>query len=334
MRFLVTGGCGFIGSNFIRHVIEARPDWEIVNLDKLTYAGNPANLADLRRSPRYRFIRGDISTPSTAVEAMKDCQAVVHFAAETHVDRSILEPDRFLKTNVLGTMTLMKAALEAGVERFLHVGTDEVYGDVPAPRQSKESDPLLPNSPYAASKAAADHIARAFHRTYGLPVVVTRCSNNFGPYQYPEKVIPLWITNALEDKPLPLYGDGKQIRDWLYVTDHAKALLFVLERGAPGEIYNIGGTHACTNLDLARSLLSMLGKPHSLIQAVADRPAHDRRYALDCSKLETLGWKPETPFVEALEATISWYRVNEQWWRKLKKRADYRSYYQKQYAKK
>ena len=333
MRILVTGGCGFIGTNFVRLLHRTRPDWEIVNLDKLTYAGNPANLKDLEKSPRYRFIKGDICSTAAVLRAMRGCDHVVHFAAESHVDRSILEPDAFLNTNVVGTMVLMKAAVELGVKRFLHVGTDEVYGDIPAPRESAEDDPLWPNSPYAASKAAADHLARSFHRTYGLPVMVTRASNNFGPYQYPEKVLPLWITNAIDDAPLPMYGDGGQIRDWLFVEDHARALLLVLSAGQPGEIYNVGGTYACTNRELGRRVLAALGKGPDMIQRVQDRPGHDRRYALDCSKLKALGWKPELGFDAALERTIEWYRGNEPWWRRLKKKTDYKGYYRKQYVK-
>lgn len=333
MRLLVTGGCGFIGANFIRHVREARPGWEIVNLDKLTYSGNPENLKDLERSRGYRFVKGDICSPAAVIKAMKGADAVAHFAAETHVDRSILDASAFLKTNVLGTQVLLKAALECGVKRFLHVGTDEVYGDVPAPLKSKEDDPLSPNNPYAASKAAADHLVRSFHRTYGLPALVTRSSNNFGPYQYPEKVVPLWITNAMEDNPLPMYGDGGQVRDWLFVLDHAKALLFALEKGTPGEIYNIGGTRSCTNLELARTLLRTLGKPESLIHRVADRPGHDRRYALDSSKFKALGWSALTSFEDALEATVAWYRSKEPWWRRLKSKGTFKTYYKKQYAR-
>jgi len=333
MKILVTGGCGFIGTNFVRLVYRARPDWEIVNLDKLTYAGNRSNLKDLEKSPRYRFVKGDICSPSTALRAMRGCDYVAHFAAESHVDRSILRPDEFLKTNVTGTMVLMRAAQEAGVKRFLHVSTDEVYGDIPAPAHSVESDPLWPNSPYAASKAASDHLARSFHRTYGLPVMVTRASNNFGPYQYPEKVLPLWITNLLEDDPIPMYGDGGQVRDWLFVEDHARALLLVLESGQPGEIYNVGGTRSCTNLELAKGLLQALGKDAGLIRRVQDRPGHDRRYALDCSKLKALGWKTETGFDAALKLTVEWYKSHEEWWRRLKKKSAYKGYYKKQYAK-
>ena len=331
MRLLVTGGLGFIGSNFIRRRLAEQPLDRIVNLDKLTYAGNRENLADLEGDRRYKWILGDIADVATVERAIQGAEAVVHFAAETHVDRSILDAGDFLRTNVLGTRVLLEAALRAGVKRFIHVGTDEVYGSVEKGR-SKETAPLAPRSPYAASKAAGDLLALSYHVTFGLPVIVTRASNNFGPRQHPEKALPLLITNALEDKPFPLYGDGKNVRDWLFVEDHCAAIDLLLKRGRPGEVYNIGGERPLANIDLVKRALALLGKPLSLVRRVSDRPGHDRRYALDGSKLRRLGWRPRAAFDRELEATIEWYRANEGWWKRLKEGTAFRDYYDRQYA--
>src|SRR6266853_2099219 len=305
MKILVTGGAGFIGSNFVRHVLTAHPDDAVVNLDKLTYAGKLENLRDVEADPRYRFVRGDICDGALVRGAMREVDAVVHFAAETHVDRSNLGADDFLRTNVTGTFTLLDAA--------------------------REGDILNPSNPYSASKAAADLLVRAYWTTHHLPVLVTRSSNNFGPYQYPEKVIPLFVTNALEDKPLPLYGDGKNVRDWLYVLDNCAAIDLVLRRGREGEIYNIGGGTEVENVTLTHRILALLGKPASLITPVADRPGHDRRYALDSAKIGGLGWAPGASFDAALSATVEWYRTHEAWWKPIKSGA-FRQYYQTQYA--
>jgi dTDP-glucose 4,6-dehydratase len=330
MKILVTGGAGFIGSNYVRHVLAAHPGDSVVNLDKLTYAGNLENLRDVEHDPRYRFVHGDICDGARVREAMQGVDAVVHFAAETHVDRSNRGADDFLRTNVTGTFTLLEAARELGVGRFLAVSTDEVYGSI-AEGAARETDPLNPSNPYSASKAAADLLVRAYWTTHRLPVLITRSSNNFGPYQYPEKVIPLFVTNALEGQPLPLYGDGRNVRDWLYVLDNCAAIDLVLRRGRDGEIYNIGGSTEVENIALTRRILSLLGRPESLIQPVTDRPGHDRRYALDSGKVKTLGWTPATTFDAALAATVEWYRGHESWWRPIKTGA-FRQYYQTQYA--
>ncbi|MDD5628525.1 MAG: dTDP-glucose 4,6-dehydratase [Elusimicrobia bacterium] len=331
MRLLVTGGLGFIGSNFIRHMLAADRRARVVNLDLRTYAGNPANLADLSRHPRYRWVRGDIADPKVVDRCMKEAEAVVHFAAETHVDRSILDASVFLRTNVIGTQVLLDAALRRRAGRFLHVSTDEVYGSV-ARGLSREGDRLEPNSPYAASKAASDLLVRSYVRTHGLPAVVTRASNNFGPYQYPEKALPLMITNWLDGEPFPLYGDGRNVRDWLFVLDHARALELVLRRGRPGEVYNIGGTHSCANRELIERVRALMGIGPELVRRVPDRPGHDRRYALDCSKLKSLGFRHAYGFTQALQATVDWYRANEAWWRPLKGKGGFRRYYIRQYA--
>jgi dTDP-glucose 4,6-dehydratase len=330
VRLLVTGGAGFIGSNFVRHVLAAHPGDSIVNLDKLTYAGNLENLRDVEANPRYRFVKGDICEAPMVREAMRGVDAVVHFAAETHVDRSNRGADDFLRTNVMGTFTLLEAAREQRVGRFLAVSTDEVYGSI-ATGAARESDPLNPSNPYSASKAAADLLVRAYWTTHRLPVLITRSSNNFGPYQYPEKVIPLFVTNALEDRALPLYGDGRNVRDWLYVLDNCAAIDLVLRRGADGEIYNVGGAAEVENVTLTRRILALLGKPESLITPVADRPGHDRRYALDSGKIRALGWTPAATFDAALAATVQWYRTHEAWWKPIKSGA-FRQYYQAQYA--
>ena len=330
MKLLVTGGAGFIGSNFIRHVLATHPEDRVVNLDALTYAGNVENVRDVEGDPRYRFVQGDVCDGRLVREAMGGVDAVVHLAAESHVDRANLGAGEFLRTNVGGTGTLLEAARELRIARFVQVSTDEVYGSL-ATGAARESDPLNPSNPYAASKAAADLLARAYWITHRLPVVVTRAANTFGPYQYPEKVIPLFITNALEDRPLPLYGDGRQVRDWLYVLDHCAAIDLVLRQGREGEIYNIGAGTEIENRELTRRILRLLGKPESLIEAVTDRPGHDRRYALDASKTRALGWAPRHTFEQALETTVGWYRTHEAWWRPLRSGL-FTRYYDRQYT--
>ncbi len=329
MKILVTGGAGFIGSNFVRHVLSAHPEDSVVNLDKLTYAGNPENLRDVERDARYRFVKGDICDAPLVRELMAGVDAVVHMAAETHVDKSNLGADDFLRTNVTGTFTLLEAARERRLTRFVAVSTDEVYGSL-SRGAAREVDPLNPSNPYSASKAAADLLARAYWTTHRLPVVITRSSNNFGPSQYPEKVIPLFITNALEDRPLPLYGDGKNVRDWLYVGDNCAAIDLILRRGKDGEIYNIGGDNEVENVVLTRQILRLLGKPESLITPVADRPGHDRRYALDSGKVHGLGWKPAHAFPAALASTVEWYRTHAAWWKPIKS-GEFKAYYDRQY---
>ncbi|MBI4615078.1 MAG: dTDP-glucose 4,6-dehydratase [Planctomycetes bacterium] len=331
---LVTGGCGFIGSNFVRHLMDNRPDVRVVNLDKLTYAGNPENLAGFEGDPRYRFVRGDVSEPADVARAMEGgVDEIVNFAAESHVDRSILDSRLFVKTNVVGTQVLLEAARRAGVSRFIQIGTDEVYGDLGGPEGLfTEETPLAPNSPYSASKAAADLLVRSYFRTYGLPAIVTRCSNNYGPFQYPEKLIPLLVTNALDDRPLPIYGDGLNVRDWIHVEDHCRALETVLERGRPGETYNIGGSSERTNLEVARAVLARLEKPESLLSFVPDRPGHDRRYAIDPAKVRReLGWEPRLDFATGIDRTARWYIENRRWWERIKS-GEYREYYRLQYG--
>lgn len=332
MKLAITGGAGFIGSNFIRYILEEYPSYAVLNLDKLTYSGNLENLADLAENPRYRFLRADICDGKGLADAFSEgIDAVVHFAAETHVDRSILDGSEFVKTNVLGTQRLLEAARQSGVERFVHVSTDEVYGSAQDGEKFREDSPLAPNSPYAASKAASDLLARASCRTYGFPVIVTRCSNNFGPHQFPEKFIPLVISRALAGESLPIYGDGLQMRDWIFVRDHCRALDAVLHRGREGEVYNIGAGNERPNLEIARQLLKRLGKPDSLLQHVQDRPGHDRRYSIDSHKIESeLGWRPETTLEEGLAATIDWYVANAEWRNRIQNQA-YRAYYEKQY---
>jgi dTDP-glucose 4,6-dehydratase len=330
MRILVTGGAGFIGSNFVRHLLAAHPEDSIINLDKLTYAGNPENLRDVEGDPRYRFVKGDISDGALVRDLLPGVDAVVHMAAETHVDRSNLGAGDFLDTNVTGTYTLLEAARQSKVGRFVAVSTDEVYGSL-AEGAASETTALNPSNPYSASKAAADLLARAYWFTHRLPVVITRSSNNFGPFQYPEKVIPLFVTNALEDRPLPLYGDGRNVRDWLYVLDNCAAIDLVLRKGREGEIYNIGGGNEIENVALTRTILRLLGKPETLITPVADRPGHDRRYALDSGKIHRLGWRPAHSFSAALEATVEWYRSHEDWWKPIKSGA-FKAYYAKQYS--
>ncbi len=332
-KIFVTGGCGFIGSNFIHYVLAQRPDVEIVNFDKLTYAGNLENLADVEKDARYSFVKGDIADRA-AVEAALTAgfDAVMNFAAETHVDRSILDAGDFVRSNVLGTQVLLEVARARGVKRFVQISTDEVYGSLGPTGYFTEETPLAPNSPYSASKAAGDLIGRSYFHTFGFPVIVTRCSNNFGPYQFPEKLIPLFVTNALADENLPLYGDGMNVRDWIYVDDHSSAILAVLEKGEPGQVYNIGGGNERANVDITKMILSILGKPESLITFVKDRPGHDRRYAIDSAKVENaLGWAPEHSFEEALERTVKWYVDNPTWWQHVKS-GEYMEYYRKQYG--
>lgn len=331
-KFLVTGGAGFISSNFILYVLQKHPEWEVTNLDKLTYAGNLENLKDIETDSRYRFIRGDIGDRELADKLLSQgFDVVVNFAAESHVDRSILDPSPFIKTNVEGTQVLLEGAKQHGVKLFVQVSTDEVYGSLGAAGKFTEESPLLPNSPYAASKAAADCLCRAYYHTYGLPVIITRSSNNYGPFQFPEKLIPLAITNALEDKPLPIYGDGLNVRDWIHVEDHCRALDIVIQQGKPGQIYNIGANNEKTNLGLVHCILDIMSKPHSLITFVTDRPGHDRRYALETAKIEReLGWKPSVSFEEGLKDTIEWYVKHEPWWQKIKS-GEYAKYYDRMY---
>jgi dTDP-glucose 4,6-dehydratase len=329
MKLLVTGGSGFIGSNFIRWVLTEHPDDSVLNLDKLTYAGNPANLADVERDPRYAFVHGDIGDAKLVRDVVRGMDAVVNFAAPSHVDRSILDPDEFLRTNVLGVHVLLEAVRQLRIPRMLHVSTDEVYGSI-ATGAAREDAPLQPSNPYSAAKASGDLLALACWHTHGVPVVITRSSNNFGPYQYPEKLVPLFVTNALEDRPLPIYGDGRQVRDWLYVLDNCAAIDLVLRRGRDGEVYNIGGGHEVANLSITREILRLLRKPESLIQPVTDRPGHDRRYALDATKIGRLGWAPRYPFASALEATVRWYHEHAAWWQPLKS-GEFRAYYERQY---
>jgi dTDP-glucose 4,6-dehydratase len=328
MRILVTGAAGFIGSNFIRYLLRQHPDDIITVLDKMTYAGNMANLADM--DGRFRFVPGDIANQSIVEPLVAASEAIVNFAAETHVDRSLMDPGSFITTDVYGTFILLEAARKASIQRYLQVSTDEVYGSVET-GSSREEDQLDPRSPYSASKAGGDLMVRAYFSSYGLPACITRGSNTYGPYQYPEKLIPLFVTNAIDDLPLPLYGDGKNVRDWLYVEDHCSAIDKVLRKGAPGEIYNVGGGNERTNLEITECILETLGKPWSLVRPVADRPGHDRRYSLDCSKLSALGWKPFHSFEEALPATVRWYAENGKWWRPLKS-GEYLEYYRRNYT--
>ncbi len=332
-RILVTGGAGFIGSNFVHWALARWPDTHVVNLDALTYAGNLANLAGLENDARYTFVRGDITDGGLLNRLMAaEVDAVVNFAAESHVDRSLMSSEPFVRTNVVGTQQLLDAARRHGVGRFLQVSTDEVYGSLGPEGSFTESSTLSPNSPYAASKAAADLICRAYHHSFGLPVIVSRCSNNYGPYQFPEKVIPLFVTNLFEDKKVPLYGDGLNVRDWIYVEDHCAALGTILEKGAPGEVYNVGADCELTNLELTRRILTACGKDESSIEYVEDRPGHDRRYAIDSTRLRTeLGWTPQHAFDDALAQTIQWYRDHSDWWQSIKSGA-YLDYYQRQYG--
>ena len=331
-RILVTGGAGFIGCNFARHVGQARPGWEVVVLDKLTYAGRRENLADLEGGPGFRFVQGDIADKDAVAAVLPGCAYVVNFAAETHVDRSLYDAGSFIQTDVYGTFILLEEARRSrDLKMFVQISTDEVYGSVES-GSSRETDALMPRNPYSASKAGADRLAYSYFATYALPVIVTRASNNYGPFQYPEKVIPLFVTHALDGIPLPLYGDGLNVRDWLHVDDHCRAIDLLLERGAAGETYNVGGGNEVRNVDLTRRILSLLGRPDSLIRPVQDRPGHDRRYSLDCAKLRALGWAPQVPFEEGLRRTVDWYRAHEAWWRPIKEDSPaFRDHYQKHY---
>ncbi len=330
---MVTGGAGFIGSNFINHILSERDDWFIVNLDKLTYAGNLENLKDIEENKNYRFVKGDIINGELIdfLFTKYSFNYVINFAAESHVDRSILGSEVFFQSNVIGTNVLLEAARRFDVERFLQISTDEVYGSLGSEGFFTETTPVAPNSPYSSSKASADLMALSFHHTYGLPVLVTRCSNNYGPYQFPEKLIPLMIINALNDKKLPVYGDGLNVRDWIYVIDHNRAVEKVLENGKIGEVYNIGAEQEMTNIEIVKLILKHLGKSEELIEFVKDRPGHDRRYAIDATKIKTeLGWKPEFVFEEAIEKTIDWYLQNKEWWERIIS-GEYAKYYAEQY---
>ena len=333
-NILVTGGAGFIGSNFIRYLLQQHPTYRVVNFDLLTYAGNLENLAGVDVSPRYFFVRADICDKESVDKVFREhaIDAVVHFAAESHVDRSILGPSVFVQTNVLGTSVLLEAARQSGVERFVHVSTDEVYGSLGAAGKFIETTPLHPNSPYSASKASSDLLALAYFHTFHTPVIVTRCSNNYGPFQFPEKLIPLMIANALNDKPLPVYGDGLNVRDWLYVEDHCSALDAVLHKGKEGEVYNIGGNNEKKNIEIVKLILQELEKPESLITFVQDRLGHDRRYAIDASKIKNeLGWEPTHTFEIGIRETIHWYLSHKEWWQRILS-GEYQQYYSKQYA--
>ena len=329
-KILVTGGAGFIGSNFIHCILGQHHDWQVINLDKLTYAGNLENLKDIEDNPRYSFVKGDIADRELINNLLQDkIDVIVNFAAESHVDRSILDASPFIETNVKGTQVLLEGARKYQVERFIQVSTDEVYGSIETGKFTEES-PLSPNSPYAATKAAADLLCQAYWKTYRLPVIITRCSNNLGPFQFPEKLVPLAITNALQHKPIPIYGDGLNIRDWIYVVDHCRALDLVIQKGQPGEIYNIGANNEKRNVELIHKLLNIMGKSQKLATFVADRPGHDRRYALDTAKInQKLGWEPLHSFEQALAATVDWYVNNKSWWRHKVESGDHIKYYER-----
>ncbi|WP_019005362.1 dTDP-glucose 4,6-dehydratase [Cohnella laeviribosi] len=333
MKLLVTGGAGFIGSNFVHYVLREHPEDVVINVDCLTYAGNLENLRAVEGLPNYRFAKVDITDRASLQPLFEEgVDVVVNFAAESHVDRSILEPDVFVKTNILGTQTLLDLAKQYGIQKFVQVSTDEVYGTLSDTGLFSETTPLAPNSPYSASKAGADLLVRAYHETFGLPVNITRCSNNYGPYQFPEKLIPLMIQNALEDKPLPVYGDGQNVRDWLYVEDHCSAIDLVIRKGVAGEVYNIGGNNERTNLQVVKTILKELNKPESLITFVADRPGHDRRYAIDATKIrKELGWNPKFNYETGIVETIRWYLNNQEWMEHVRS-GGYKQYYEKQYG--
>jgi dTDP-glucose 4,6-dehydratase len=333
VKVLVTGGAGFIGSNFVRYALAAHPDWQVTTLDKLTYAGRLENLDSVRDNPRHRFVKGDVVDAAVAAPLVRDSDIVVHFAAETHVDRSILHAGTFITTDVFGTFVLLEAAREnPQLRRFVQISTDEVYGSVPQ-GSSRETDELRPRNPYSASKAGADRLAYSYWATYQVPVVITRASNNYGPNQFPEKIIPLFITNLIDDIAVPLYGDGQNERDWLHVDDHCRGVDLLIDRGVPGEVYNIGGGNQVKNVDLTHRILDLVGKPASLVKPVADRPGHDRRYSLDTTKLEGLGWRPQESFAAGLVKTVQWYRDNERWWRPIKDEdPEFQKYYQSQYG--
>src|SRR5687767_2613080 len=333
IEVVVTGGAGFIGSNFVRYALQAHADWHVTTLDKLTYAGRLENLKDVAGNPRHAFVQGDVADAGVAAPLVQAADIVVHFAAETHVDRSLMNAGEFITTDVYGTFVLLEAARQAPrLRRFIQISTDEVYGSVPE-GSSRETDELRPRNPYSASKAGADRLAYSYWATYGVPVVVTRASNNYGPFQFPEKVIPLFITNAFDNIKVPLYGAGLNIRDWLHVMDHCRGVDVVIERGVPGEVYNIGGGNEIANVDLTHMLLRLADRSESLIERVQDRQGHDLRYSLDTAKLRSLGWQPQVPFEEGLKATVRWYRENEWWWRPIKDEDPaFRAYYQTQYG--
>jgi dTDP-glucose 4,6-dehydratase len=333
VNVLVTGGAGFIGCNFVRHALAAHEDWHVTTLDKLTYAGRLENLRDVHDHPRHTFVRGDVTDAAVAAPLVIASDIVVHFAAETHVDRAIMSAGEFITTDVYGTFVLLEAARQAAhLRRFVQISTDEVYGSVPE-GSSRETDELRPRNPYSASKAGADRLAYSYWATYQIPVIITRASNNYGPFQFPEKLIPLFITNAIDDLPVPLYGDGLNERDWLHVSDHCEALDLLIRDGASGETYNVGGGNHVRNADVTKLILEGLSKPQSLIRPVADRPGHDRRYSLDTTKLRSLGWSPQVPFEAGLRRTVEWYRENEWWWRPVKDvDPDFRAYYDAQYG--
>jgi dTDP-glucose 4,6-dehydratase len=329
---LVTGGCGFIGSNFVRHMLAKYP-YHVINFDKLTYAGNPENLQDVEKDKRYTFIKGDIAEVSDLEKAFEfPIETIINFAAESHVDRSIIDPDTFIKTNINGTFQLLEMVRKRELKKFVQISTDEVYGSLGKDGKFSEETPLAPNSPYSASKTSADVLAMSYHKTYNMPVVITRCSNNYGPYQFPEKLIPLIITNAMNNIELPVYGDGMNIRDWIHVQDHCKAIDAVLHNGKEGNVYNVGGENERTNIEIVKLILKALGKPESLIKYVKDRPGHDRRYAIDSTKLKKeLGFSPKTDFAHGMEETVRWYRDNRDWWERIKSGA-YLEYYQNMYG--
>lgn len=330
--FLITGGAGFIGSNFVHYVLQRYPACRVINLDKLTYAGNLDNLKDIADDPRYTFVHGDIADAELVEKLFaQGIDIVVNFAAETHVDRSLGDPTEFLRTNIIGSYVLLEAARKHGIKKFIQISTDEVYGSIEPGRSSRETDELRPRNPYSATKAGADRLAYSFFASYGLPVCITRASNNYGPYQYPEKLIPLFVTNLLEDKPVPIYGDGRNVRDWLHVLDHCRAIDVVIQRGVDGEVYNIGGGNERENIEVIDVIFDHLKKPASLKQYVKDREGHDRRYSLCSDKIKQLGWQPQVPFEEGLRATIDWYVQNRWWWEKLKSGA-YWEYYRQQYV--
>jgi dTDP-glucose 4,6-dehydratase len=333
VNVLVTGGAGFIGSNFVRHALAAHQDWRVTTLDKLTYAGRLENLESVKDHPRHRFVKGDVTDAAVAAPLVAESEIVVHFAAETHVDRSIANAGEFITTDVYGTFVLLEAARQnTTLRRFVQISTDEVYGSVPE-GSSRETDELRPRNPYSASKAGADRLAYSYWATYNVPVVITRASNNYGRNQFPEKVIPLFITNLIDDIPVPLYGDGQNERDWLHVDDHCRGVDLLIDRGVSGEVYNIGGGNQVKNVDLTHRILELVGKPVSLITPVADRQGHDRRYSLDTSKLASLGWTPRAAFEQGLAETVAWYRENERWWRPIKDEDPaFRTYYQGQYG--
>lgn len=334
VKVLVTGGAGFIGSNFVRYMLDTHPHYKLVNLDALTYCGNLENLSGVEENPNYTFIKGDITDKDLVFGIVEDVDLIVNFAAESHVDRSIEDPAIFIKSNVLGTQTLLDAAQKLGVDKFLQISTDEVYGSLGEEGYFRENTPLAPNSPYSASKAAADLMVRAYHKTFKLPMNITRCSNNYGPYQFPEKLIPLMISNALENKSMPVYGDGLHVRDWLHVYDHCTAIDLVLHQGKDGEVYNVGGNNEKKNIELVELILKILDKPESLINYVDDRPGHDRRYAIDSSKIQReLGWNPKYTFEVGISETIEWYLDHEEWLETLKS-GEYQNYYWKMYGKK